>query len=92
MTKKQGLTLKPGIYKVFWKSGGWSWAAISEVVNVIRDMDHYRERMKTGFSKPCFDRHIMAMNWSGGSQYGSRMWRKIAKVERAPLAKMRGER
>lgn len=92
MTKKQGLALPAGVYKVFWKRGGWSWAAIGEVVNVIRGMDHYRERMKTGFSKPCFDRYIMAINWSGGSRYGSRMWRKIAKVERAPLAKMKGER
>lgn len=28
MTKKQGLALPAGIYKIFWKRGGWSWAAI----------------------------------------------------------------
>ena len=78
MTKKQGNALKPGIYKVHWKRGGWSWAAIGEV---------FSEHGRT----PCFDRDIMAVNW-GGSLPASRMWRKIAKVERAPLTKMRGER
>lgn len=84
MTKQQGNALPAGIYKVFWKRGGWSWAAISETVNLLKTGKHGWPRMAG------LDREILACNWSG-SLKGSRMWRKIAKVERAPLAKMKGE-
>jgi hypothetical protein len=85
MTKKQGNALPAGIYKVFWKRGGWSWAAISCMTCDVATRDGLKGRPIN-----C-DRQIMAMNWSGQIS-GRRMWRKIAKVERAPLAKMEGER
>ena len=96
MTRKQGLALRPGIYKVFWKGrkghkiGGWTWCAIGEVHNHIPEPE---TRLREWLEKGCltnFDRDIMSINWAG-SLKGSRMWRKIAKVERAPLAKMQGE-
>lgn len=83
MTRKEGLSLRPGIYKVFWKGrkgrriSGWTWCAIGDVYNHIDETPH-------------IDREILSYNWSG-SLKGSRMWRKIARVERAPLAKMEGE-
>ena len=91
MTKKQGLALAPGIYKVHWKRGGWSWAVIGEIHNHIPEPE---TKLHEWLEKGCptnFDRDILAVNWSG-SLKGSRMWRKIAKVERAPLVKMPGER
>jgi len=85
MTKKQGLALPAGIYKIFWKRGGWSWATIGTTVYLFKTGKHGWPRIAG------FDRDIMAVNWSG-SLKGSRVWRTITKVERAPLAKMRGER
>ena len=86
MTKKQGLALPPGVYKIRWKSGGWSWAAIGEVA--------YRTGVWLPGNRRCIasgDREILAYNWSSALM-GSRMWRKIARVERAGLEKMEGER
>lgn len=71
MTKKQGNALPAGIYKVFWKRGGWTWAMLGELL--------------TGD-----ERIIMIL--PDGVCFASFMWRKIAKVERVPLAKMKGER
>ena len=85
MTKKQGLALPPGIYKIHWKSGGWSWGAIGETVNLLKTGRHGWPKMAG------IEREIMCCNWSG-SLPGSRMWRKIARVERAKLEKMEGER
>lgn len=84
MTKKQGLALPAGIYKIHWKRGGWSWGVIGERVNQLEPGKHGWPRMGG------LDRDIMCYNWSG-SLKGSRMWRKIARVERAPLARMKGE-
>ena len=84
MNKKTGNTLLPGIYKVFWKGRkghkiqGWTWCAIGDVYNCIDET-------------PRVDRELLSYNWSG-SLKGSRMWRKIAKVERAELERMKGER
>ena len=90
MTKKQGNALKPGIYKVHWKRGGWNWAAIGNVRNQLDDDRTIPYFLKHGM-RPKLDREILSYNWSNALK-GSRMWRKIAKVERAPLAKMEGER
>ena len=91
MNKKQGNRLPPGIYKVFWKSGGWSWGALGEVTNHVPEPEtRLHEWLEKG-CPPNFDRQIMCCNWSG-SIPGSRMWRKIARVERARLKKMEGER
>ena len=84
MTKKQGLALPPGIYKIHWKSGGWSWGVLGETVNLLKTGRHGWPKMAG------IEREIMCCNWSG-SLPGSRMWRKIARVERAKLEKMEGE-
>ena len=84
MNKKQGNRLPPGIYKVFWKSGGWSWGVLGETVNLLKTGRHGWPKMAG------IEREIMCCNWSG-SLPGSRMWRKIARVERAKLEKMEGE-
>jgi hypothetical protein len=89
MTRKEGNALRPGIYKVHWKRGGWSWAATGEVHNRIKNGD-LSKWLEAGMPSN-FDRDMLAMNWSG-ALLASRMWRKIARVERAPLAKMEGER
>lgn len=84
MTRDQGNALKPGIYRIWWKRGGWSWGAIGETVSQLKPGKHGWPRMNG------LDREILAMNWSG-SLKGSRIWRKIARVERLKLPKMPGE-
>lgn len=91
MTKKQGNALPAGIYKVFWKRGGWSWGAIGQIHNRILNTNESLAIWVEKGMPSNFDRDIMCYNWSG-SLKGSRMWRKIAKVERAKLAKMPNER
>ena len=81
MTKKQGNALPAGIYKVFWKRGGWSWCAICDTGMML----------KGGTLPKEYDRQILAINW-GFAYWASGWWRKIAKVERAPLAGMPNER
>jgi hypothetical protein len=91
MTKKQGNALPAGIYKVFWKRGGWSWGAISAVHDHIPEPE---TKLREWLEKRCptnFDRDMLCYNWSCAMP-ASKMWRKIAKVERAPLVRMKGER
>ena len=84
MTKKQGNALKPGIYRIWWKSGGWKYGVIGDAYN------HLKEG-RCGFTlSNGLDRDVMCPNWSG-SLKGSRIWRKIARVERLKLPKMPGE-
>ena len=85
MTRKEGNARPPGIYKIFWKRGGWSWGVLGETVNLLKTGRHGWPKMAG------MEREIMCCNWSG-SLPGSRMWRKIARVERAKLEKMEGER
>ena len=50
MTKKQGNALPAGIYKVFWKRGGWSWATIGTTVCLLKTGKHGWPRM-AGFDR-----------------------------------------
>ena len=81
MTRKEGTVLPPGIYKIHWKSGGWSWGAIGYAMRRVSDAGKFMP----------LDRPILCYHWAGELP-GSVVWRKIARVERARLEKMEGER
>ena len=86
MTRKEGLSLRPGIYKVFWKRGGWSWVAIGAL---------FTKADGSPLSGKFAMRGLMAFDHvehPGFYEFANGYWRKIAKVERAPLAKIKGER